>query len=239
MKTHMKVAIVTTTISFAMLSGCVNGSKTKININDYITVECSGYSTVATPDASLSIKDMITANPEAFGLDKNASASEIRAVGTDVYDIIEQHDGCMTLDKTEKIVNGDVITITWNQEALAAVEEKYAVKWNAENYTFTVDNLTELTPYNPFDYFDISFKLDQYGADRTKYELDGRWEDDPVSGILFKVNDGNYQITDRFNLGDTVKFTFYVDFPGKTIEEYCAERGYLIEQTEKEFVVNE
>lgn len=239
MRIPMKAAVAAAMISLATLSGCASGGKAEININDYLTVKCTGYSTVAMPDANLSIKDMITANPEAFGLKKDASASEIQAVGMDVYHIIEQHDGCMTLDKTEKIANGDVITVTWNQDALAAIEEKYAVQWIAENNAFTVDNLIELTPYNPFDYLDVSFQLDKYGSDRTKYRLDGKWGDDPVSSILFKINDGNYEITDRFNLGDTVKFTAYVDFAGKTIEEYCAERGYLIEQTEKEFVVAE
>ncbi|MDD5947209.1 MAG: hypothetical protein PUC41_05355 [Oscillospiraceae bacterium] len=239
MKIRMKVAIVTAIISSATLSGCAGNGKTEINISDYLTVECSGYSTVAIPDANLSIKDMITTNPEAFGLDKDASVSEIQAVGMDVYNIIEQHESIMQLNKTEKIANGDIITVTWNQDALAAIEDKYSVKWIADEYTFTVDGLTELTPYNPFDYLHVSFQLDKYGSDKTKYQMLMAIDEEFDIGILFKTDNESAFTIAKYDLGDTVKVIAYVDFAGKTIEEYCAERGYLIEQTEKEFVVTE
>ena len=93
------------------LTGC---GKTKINLNDYVEVNFSGYNTAGQAEINeLKIRnDIILDHWETFGLTEEQHENEQAAANEDTRQFVESVS--YSLDKMSGLQNGDAVTLQWN-----------------------------------------------------------------------------------------------------------------------------
>ena len=132
-----------------LLTGC---GRTKINLNDYLTVEYDGYDTVGRASKSFDMEKMISENPSAFGL--KGEVSEMELLGVEMV-LDEALDG--SLDKSSELSNGDTITYHWEISGEDALKEKYPVNFTHADTTYTVEGLEQAEEFDPFAELTVTF----------------------------------------------------------------------------------
>lgn len=102
-----KVILCAAVFSIALLvTGC---GRTKVDLNDYLTLECEGYDTVGKADFTFDYEKLIDDNPKAFGLSKDYSDEDYLGVLLSIDSYIDGD-----LDKTDSLSNGDTVTFKWD-----------------------------------------------------------------------------------------------------------------------------
>ena len=199
------------------LSGC--GAKS-INLNDYLTIECSGIDTAGKAKFSVDVEQLVEDNAEALGLE-DASFGSLLMVYDDFYDKLDGE-----LDKTSELSNGDKITFTWDDIDTKKFKEKYSVNLNFSNVPYEVSGLEEAKEFNPFDYITVTCEgFAPYG----KLNISKNGEN-PVSGISYRSDKA-----DGLSNGDKVIITAEA---GSDLKDYCMSKGYLPSETEFEYTVS-
>ncbi len=196
-----------------LLTGCF---ETKINLNDYLEVEVSGYDTVGTASYSIDYEKMIKDNPKAFGLDKEPKDEDLVAVGLRLMGLVEGD-----LDKDEGLSNGDKITFTWDEIDKDDVD--YKVKFKSDPYETTVEDLKEAEVYDPFESdITVSFSgVSPNGQIEVKNNSELSIDCDKQSGL---------------KNGDVVTVEVISPYGGE-VNEYLAEKGKIVKETTKQFTV--
>lgn len=198
------------------LSGC--GAKT-VNLNDYLTIECSGIDTAGKASFSVDVEQLVEDNAEALGLEE-ASFGSLLTVYDDFYSKLDGE-----LDKTSELSNGDKITFKWDDIDTKKFKEKYSVKLNFSDVPYEVSGLDEAKEFNPFDYVTVTCEgFAPYG----KLNISKNGEN-PVSGISYRADKA-----DGLSNGDKVIITAEA---GSDIKEYCMSNGYIPSETEFEYTV--
>ena len=242
----MKKRIITAIIPLALLLTACGKAKTKINPNDYISINFGGTASNGTAEYSFDAKKMVTDNPEAFGLKTGYSQTELDGVVGKLTAA-----GIGQLSKSEGVTNGEEVSFAWNESVLKALEGDYDIKWDGDSaYKVTVENLPELIELNPFDFTTplyegesphISFGCDHTVFDEQYNDLYNkvRKSSSDTKTIGFQIIGDNTEhqtgdlITVRFAIWDRID-SIYTD---DDVVEICKEAGYLITQTEKEYTI--
>ena len=165
-----KYSIAVTVLSLCIvLTGC---GRTKVNVNDYLTVNYTGYDTVGTASSSFDIDRMIQENPSAFGLKGDVSEMDLLGIEMQISDSFKGK-----LDKTSNLSNGDSITYQWNISNEESLKEKYPVNFSHEDTSYTITGLEQAEEFDPFENIEITFSgTAPNGAvkiDTSKAELSG------------------------------------------------------------------
>ena len=142
-KMHSAAIVVLSLNLCAVLTGC---GRTKINLNDYLTVNYDGYETVGTASSSFDMEKMISENPSAFGL--KGEVSEMELLGVEII-LDESLKG--SLDKTNGLSNGNKITYHWEIVGEDSLKEKYPVSFVHEDITYTIEGLEQAEEFDPFE----------------------------------------------------------------------------------------
>lgn len=198
-----------------ILASC---GREKVDLNEYLTVDVSGYNTIGTASYDIDYEKMITDFPKAFETDKG---SELETLGA-LIDIEDNFNG--ELDQDSDLKNGDEITFKWDADGIAALEESYKVRFNTDEKKIKVDSLEEPEKFNPFDYLKIVFD----GIAPNGRAMLNTESDLPVRSIQFTADR-----TDGLSNGDKIKVTF----GDEDCEKYCFSQGFIPEKTEEEFTV--
>ena len=214
-----------------LLTSC--GEK-KINPNDYLTISYEGYSEDATATASLDANKMVTDYPEAFRLGKDYAQSDLNKV-------VEQINQSVlgTLSKTEGISNGDEISFSWDENALAALEDNYKIKWSGyEEIKENVSGLSELKKIDPFENYQPEFQGESPHITTVgDYDFLRVDDNEDMQRIVYRYLPEHGE----FSTGDTLTVKLYfwnVGFDESVdVVEYGKKHGYLITQTEKEYTI--
>ena len=219
MKKHIKHALVCLLIvvmALAALTGC--GGKKQIDLHDYVEVTLSGasgygYAHAVTDYMGL---EMLVMSEDA----EQKGDLEILAM----WDLLAQID--YTLDKTENLSNGDVITVTVTYpEALAEALNAKITPKNGDSWTVEVKDLPELRKFDLFGNIEVTFfGFDGYG----QYDVQ-----------VYGGDDVGYVLSKEENLsnGDIVTVTLTGPNGGDLID-YCISREFLPEVVSKEFTVS-
>ena len=204
--------------SAVMLSGC---GRAKINASDYVTIKFSGYDNFGTASASIDRYQMMTDNPEAFGLDKGNELDELKAAAQ----LEESIDG--KLDKTSELKNGDTVTFSWKNSNIETLEKNYKVKFTFDEKTATVEGLEAAKDYDPFENLDVKFKgFDGSGTlQNAYYNVDG--------GVAIELDTTK---NGSLKNGDTVKA--YIKGDSASIKKNLLTEGKNLTKTEGEFTVS-
>ncbi len=203
----------------ALFTGC---GRTKVNLNDYLSVDCDGYDTVGTASSNLDIEAMIKENPKAFGLTDSSSEMDALSVQIQLEEAISGE-----LDKTSDLSNGDSVQYHWEISNLAALQENYPVSFSYEDQTYPVENLEKAEEFDPFDNLQVTFTgTAPYG------QINMEVGSENVSNLVFHANP-----YENLKNGDKVTITADSSSESSTLEEICIQAGKIPTCTEKEYTV--
>lgn len=200
-----------------MLTGCF---ETKVNLNDYLTVDFSGYDTIGIATAKFDYEKMITENPSAFGLEANPSDMDIAAVMLDLDGVINGK-----LSKAEKLSNGDSISYEWEVNMTDALSDQFNVKFDYETVNIDIKELEEAELFDPFASINVTFGGI---APNGTVTIDGSVEG--ISGLYFEAD----KKTGLKN-GDVV--TVSLTTSRGDVQTYCTQYGKIPSAVEKEYTV--
>lgn len=205
-------------LSISMIfTGC---GKITINANDYLTIDASGFDTAGKASYHFDSEKLVNDNLKAFGLENSSDMEYLEALGRIELGLNGK------LDKADELSNGDEITFKWKTSGLEELEEKYKIKLEFSDKTFTVEGLEEPQEFDPFKYVNVTF---------SGIAPDGKAVIKCNSDIPVKL-DFRADKTGGMSNGDTVKITANAYY-GNDLKEYCFENGYVPTCEEKEYVV--
>lgn len=242
----MKKRMITAILPLALLLTACGKAKTKINPNDYISINFGGTASSGTAEYTFDAKKMVEDNPEAFGLKSGYSQTELDGVVGKLTSA-----GIGQLSKSEGVTNGDEVSFSWNESVLKALEGDYSIKWDgASTYKVTVENLPDLVEVNPFDYIEPKTEGESpniaFGCDDTEFKV--KYDDlfqkvRKDSSDLLTIVIAYSEDTSDHQSGDTITAKLAVwdrimgEYTNDDVVELCKEAGYLITQTEKEYTI--
>lgn len=184
---------------------------TTIVLDNYITVEYSGYNSLGTAEIVVDYDKMIDDMSEK--LDK----SEIKKL---TKGIMEDEKLTFTLDTAEDLSNGD--TVKLDVSIKRSFFEKYKLELEINNKKFEVSGLTELIELSPFEVLEITYEgFDPY----CEPILTNTSTDEFLQENLYFYTDA-YEVSE----GDT--FTVYAEYSS----DFMRTGGYSMTETETEIV---
>lgn len=203
------------------LVGCEKDSRNTVNINDYIIIETSGYNEYGSISVSVDYETMI-----AEHINKQAST-------TDTIDLVNAFPPFTAKYKdTDDWKNGDVIKIKWtkNKEVISLLEETLGKKLLCDTYKYTVDGLSDIKDYNPFD----DLHIENYGTMSGSGSIDFtiQYETDNEQFLWNVEHNGK---DGSLKNGDTIHLTIADDIDKK---EFTKQTGLKITQKETDYTID-
>lgn len=187
----------------------------RINLNDYITVEYTGYNSYGTASVKFDkdrFKEDWKGKLKYNSVDQNDLISYLIDFSDDPADnIASAVNYSYSLDKKYDLSNDQKIKLTWSISSAKKILENYIkCELIAEDMELTVNGLQSISNFDPFDESKFKVSYTGYnGKGRLDYERDYSlyYEFDKTSGL---------------SNGDTITVT--VSAPSyKDITAYCAE----------------
>ena len=245
MKTGKKGLVLAGALLLTMfaLTGC---GKTKINLNDYVEVNFSGYNTAGQAEINeLKIRnDIILDHWETFGLTEEQHENEQAAANEDTRQFVESVS--YSLDKMSGLQNGDAVTLQWNvqEKELDELAKKIKAEFVYSDMTFTVEGLEEPEDWDPFEGTEINYrgKLPFVSVDYIEHPAGS-----DVPGLIWTNSDTDFNnsaeesvdaehISRGLENGDTI--TVNISAPdGQDIMQFCAMQGKRPIALSKDFTV--
>lgn len=204
--------------------------KPTINLNDYLTVEVSGYDTKGT--VSYDFDD--EALQEDYGdiIEKNMDKETLNKFGMNKYAKFIGVKGLLmncvdgSFDKRSELCNGDKVIFTWNCDDDMA-KETFGVKLKYSDVEVKIEDLEEFETISPFECVDVVFS--GY-APKGKAEI-------VIDEDKVLIPELNYKLSqsDELENGDivTIRVTNIIWDQDYFINEY----GVDLTEWEKEYVV--
>lgn len=202
-----------------VLVSLFNNKHVVIDLNEYVTVDFSGYDSVGTASYTIDWKAMEEEYAELI-LKKVKSIEEPEVLMEYLrYSIVSGN-----LDKTNELNNGDSVLLRWNCKD-EVLEEKYNVRLKYEDKVFKVDGLNDVCMVDPFENLNVIFSgISPIG-------------DASLEGIADTYNNSIYfELSDRTGLSNGDVVTLYLGYH-KPEETILSTSGVKFLETEKEYVV--
>lgn len=230
-------------LTMLTLTGC---GKTKINLNDYVEVNFSGYNTAGQAEIDeLKIRnDIILDHWETFGLTEEQHENEQAAANEDTRQFVGSVS--YSLDKISGLQNGDAVTLQWNvqEKELDELAKKIKAEFVYSDMTFTVEGLEEPEDWDPFEGTEINYrgKLPFVSVDYIEHPAGS-----DVPGLIWTNSDADFNnsaeesadaehISRGLENGDTI--TVNISAPdGQDIMQFCAMQGKRPIALSKDFTV--
>lgn len=150
----MIIAVVAVVAVVLLCAAFIKNRKVRVDLNDYVTVEFSGYDSKGTAKVEF--------DSDAFSRDYK---SKIEYRGADLKELNDYVSAaemlrytCVSgeLSEGSELKNGDVVIYTWDcDDELAASEFKAKLVY--EDLEFTVSNLDEIELVDPFEGIEVTF----------------------------------------------------------------------------------
>lgn len=204
--------------------------KPNINLNDYLTIEVSGYNARGT--VSYDFDD--EALQEDYGeiIEKNMDKETLNKFGMNKYAKFIGVKGLLmncidgSFDKRTELSNGDKVTFVWDCDDEVA-KESYGVKLKYSDVEVKIEDLEEVEEVNPFEGIEVVF---------SGYAPNGQAEividDDKVV-----IPELKYELSDSDDLKNGDIVTVYISNIIWDPEYFEKNYGVTLTETKKEFVV--
>jgi hypothetical protein len=197
-------------------------AKPTINMNKYITVEADGYDGYG----SARVQVDWDAIEEKYG-DKIKFTNKAKKEGGNLLNLFTPYDYLadnvsVKLEKNDKLSNGETIEYKWNVEEDLSDYLKVKVKYKDDSYT--VEGLTEVGKFNPFDSLEVSFV-----GISPNGQIDYEYSGSELSTYDFKCD----KMSGLRN-GDKVK----ISISDKDMSYYAERFGKIPDTTSKEYEVS-
>lgn len=205
------IIVIVVIVIILVVSICVwKNSKKKVDLNNCISVEFSGYDTVGKATVDFDEEKFARAVLKAQGQNVSDSSSDYYFL----MDVVETE-----VTPADTLKNGDEVTlkITYDNE----VAKDYGIKFVGEEQTYTVEGLEEIKEVDPFENLSVTFS----GVAPNVYiSIENNSNDDYVSGLYFTADK-----TEGINVGDKITVSVNAD------KDIALQSGYKITQTSKEY----
>lgn len=185
---------------------CIAMHRPTVNMNDYITIEASGYNGYGKASYEFDSDRFIEENKKKFKISKSireaAKENLFTELGLSLYgiDVDDKEDGMQlffattgldgNLSKTNGLANGDKVIYSWSSSFLSDDEiediaKEMHVKVKYSDIEYTVENLQEVPTFDSFDGVEVSFigmapngqvLIANYPDNGLYYYIDGKTE---------------------------------------------------------------
>lgn len=197
----------------------VLNSKPTIDLDDYLTIEFSGYDGFGTATVVIDWDDLEYDYEDKLSLTSQAKKEDD---DRDPIDILRESIS-VSLNKETGLSNGDTVKYTWNVDEDLTTYVKCKVKYEDDSYS--VKKLTEIDTFDAFADLDVSFSgVSTYGTVNYYY-----------SGYPLSRYDFSCDKTTELSNGDTVT----ISLVNTDIEYYADYYGMIPVSLEKEYVVSD
>ena len=169
------VALIVLLVVIFKVAGC---GKTKVDLNDYLSISVAGTDTVGTASYSfdsnglfmklaetIGVKDEDAADPY-YLLNSLTSGSKKWKKLSDLYSMMNStFQG--SLDKTTDLSNGDEIVFEWNnnKDQMEQIEKDFKVSFSCKEMKKDVEGLAKIQEFDPFE--DVEVKFSGYAPNGT------------------------------------------------------------------------
>ena len=196
-----------------------------VKLDKYITIDVSGYDSVATAEATFDVDGFYD------DLEKKIKYKGGGPLGSGNYNSAAE---CLyeeyiygELEKDRNISNGDTVKYIWDIDQ-DEVEDKFKVKLKFNNVTKKVDGLKEADTFDMFADIHVSFE----GSDSdASIRIQNNSSIYPVSEWTFVADR-----TTGLKNGD--KVNVYIENPEQKVEQCLQEYGKIPDATSKEYEVS-
>lgn len=174
-------------VLFVVIFKVAGFGRTKIDLNDYVTISVSGTDTVGTAEYNLDTSGLFLKLAETIGVNTEGevepyyimnvleSGSKKWKLMNDLYNVIN-YAFAGKLDKTSDISNGDEVVFSWNnnKDQLANLEKEFKVSFKYKDIKQEVKELKEIEEYDPFENVEVVFDgYDSAGTAEIRNNDDG------------------------------------------------------------------
>ena len=147
----------------AMLFGLTGCGSTTVDLNEYISVDISGYDSMGQANIRFDkdafeedFGDKIEAKINKQGGDAAKMSLELQ-FGEEPYEVMLNYCADYRLEKPDNLSNGDVVKLVWECETENA-KEFFNCNLKYSDMEFKVEGLKELKTFNPFDYVAVEIE---------------------------------------------------------------------------------
>ena len=199
-----------------------------VHLEDYVTVEYSGYDTIG--NASYSFDN------EAF-LEDYGEKIEYLGNSTEPLSLLDDERACQMLiqecvdadlSKNTGLSNGEEISLHWTCDNDTAMED-FGVRLSYEDMTFTVEGLNEAEEVDPFANIEINYTGT---APNGEASIINNSDEDYAYDLNYTV-----EPSEGLNNGDTITVSLSQAGTEENREYYLNNYGIIFTQTEKSYTV--
>lgn len=199
----------------------------KIDLNDYVTVEFSGYETIGTARVVVDEDGLTAAIAKALKIDEKSLQDYDSFFSNDSLTSLAKLYACLdladaTLDRSTELSNGDTVTLTFECDNEAAKE--YGIVFKGKDQKYTVEGLADINIIDAFSNLTVSFSGT---APNGGVELEYTGSESVIDRWSFSC-DKSYGLRN----GDTVKITLNIN------EDYLHNNGYAVKETSRTYTVS-
>lgn len=224
MKKSVKICGVAVIAIILML--LVANKKTVISLNEYVTVDFSGYDSYGKAEVHFDDKAFI----KDYGntVKYHGSEDEVTAFYKPV-EILKEKYITGELDSTERLSNGDTIEFIWDCDDEAA-KKNYKSKLKYEDITFTVSGLTNVKKVDPFEEIEVTY----LGiSPKGNVSIQNNSTDEILKDLHF-----NAEPYDNLSNGSQITVSVSQYWGSDIVDYYLRNYGIALTQTEKEYTVD-
>lgn len=200
----------------------------KVNLNDYVSVEFSGYDTVGTGRVVFDRDAFLEKYEGKIKFSKKAQDYGVASDSFYGYSAAEMFADFISvkLSESSRLTNGQEVTLVWNCDDLDFGEVfNYDIKYKEE--TFTVEGLEPVEMFDPFENLNVSFSgISPQGI----VNLEMKDYSDVYQSAYFEASE-SYGLSN----GDVITVTFCTY--GDPIEYCTSNYGICPSVVEKEYTV--
>lgn len=206
--------------------------KVTIDLNDYITVEYSGYDTVGNASASWDMDALRDACEDKIRINKKELKKYNEEYGeiSESSPFQEMFDLCVMggLDKNADLTNGETIQFVWNCDTELAKKLFYC-NLNCDDKEYTVEGLKEVGQIDPFDNLMVAYRgISPFG----KVLYDNNSTQGAYGDIDFTVIYPGKNEEETVKNGDEITIS-----AGVNTKEFIKNYGLTLAATEKTYTV--
>ena len=202
------VALIVLLVVIFKVAGC---GKTKVDLNDYLSISVAGTDTVGTASYSFDSNGLFMKLAKTIGVNDEDAADPYYLLNSltsgskkwkklsDLYSMMDStFQG--SLDKTTDLSNGDEIVFEWNnnKDQMEQIEKDFKVSFSCKEMKKDVEGLAEIEEFDPFE--DIEVKFSGYAPNGTA-EIQNNSEYDYETPYL------DYELDKREGLSNGDKVT--------------------------------
>ena len=169
------VALIVLLVVIFKVAGC---GKTKVDLNDYLSISVAGTDTVGTASYSFDSNGLFMKLAEAIGVKDEDAADPYYLLNSltsgskkwkklsDLYSMMDStFQG--SLEKTTDLSNGDEIVFEWNnnKNQMEQIEKDFKVSFSCKEMKKDVEGLAKIQEFDPFE--DVEVKFSGYAPNGT------------------------------------------------------------------------